>query len=314
MLTIDSLNLLSHDAQPLHLALGVFDGLHLGHQQVIQQAINAARQHGGLAGLLTFSPHPLTVLQPSKTPPSSLCHPETRNRILASMGLDVLILLPFTTTLATMPAVEFVQMLRHHQVRTLAVGEDWRFGHQRSGDVALLRSLAHTLDFQLHAVPPVTFNGERISSTRIRRAISSGDLHHAEHLLGRPYSVRGTVTRGAQLARSLGFPTANLTIHNAALPPDGVWVVEASSHISQHHPGIANLGFRPTVHGQSRVLETHLFDCSPNLYDSDLEVRFLHHLRKEIHFPNLEALKEQIQTDCASARAWFETYQPAAIT
>lgn len=313
MLTIQSLEHLPQGNPPLHLALGVFDGLHLGHQEVIRHAVAAAKRHGGFSGLLTFHPHPLSVLHPSRPAPPSLCHPDTRSRILAALGLDLLLLLPFNPVLAAIPAREFVDLLLANNVRTIAVGEDWRFGHNRSGDVTLLKSIACESGFQLIAVPPVKLHGHRISSTLIRQSIAHGELSSAREMLGRHYSVCGTVIQGAQLARSLGFPTANISPEHAALPPDGVWMVEVSSPGMPAHPGIANLGFRPTVNGNSRVLETHLFDLSANLYHTTIEVVFLHQLRNEIKFPSLEALKHQIHTDCTAARIWFENRRKSLL-
>jgi len=287
----------------------VFDGLHLGHQEVICSAIHAAKQHGGLSGVLTFHPHPASILHPSRQAPASLCHPETRDEILSSLGLDLLILLPFTPALAAVPANDFILQLLNANVRTIAVGEDWRFGHNRSGDTQLLQSFASSHPLHVIAVPPVRLHSHRISSTRIRQTIAHGDFPAANEMLGRTYSVRGTVTHGAQLARSLGFPTANINPGNTALPPDGVWIVKASSPLLPSLHGVANLGCRPTVNGYGRLLETHLFDFSANLYDLPIEVSFLHHLRKEIKFPNLEALQHQILNDCAVSRAWLASHQ-----
>jgi riboflavin kinase/FMN adenylyltransferase len=183
------------------------------------------------------------------------------------------------------------------------VGEDWRFGRQRSGDVAFLEKEATARSFKLETVAPVMHDGERISSTRIRQAIRDGNLDAAQQMLGRPYSVCGTVIEGQKVGRTLGFPTANLATGDAQMPPEGVWAVWALLPDGIKLPGVANLGVRPTVDGHARTFEVHLFDFSADLYGQELEVRFVKHLRTEIKFPSIEALRFQIQRDVEVAKA-----------
>ncbi len=287
---------------PLHLALGVFDGVHVGHQAVIARAVEAAGKDGGLAGVLTFDPHPIRVIAPQKAPTSLLETLDHKVRAVADYGVGLFIPLHFDMEVAKMEASEFLDRLMASPVRTIAVGEDWRFGHNRSGDVKFLEAQAAARGFTLEAVPPVMHDGERVSSTRIRQAIRDGNLAAAAHMLGRPYVVCGTVVEGRKLGRTLGFPTANLATGDAQLPPDGVWAVRVRHPHGDELPGVANLGLRPTVNGESRTLEVNLFDFSGDLYGHELEVRFEKHLRPEIKFPSIDALRIQIQKDAENAR------------
>jgi riboflavin kinase/FMN adenylyltransferase len=289
-------------AEPLHLALGVFDGVHAGHQAVIEQAVHAAAQDGGLPGLLTFDPHPIRVCAPGKAPASLLETLEHKARIVAGLGIRLFVPLHFDAALAAMDASEFIAGLTAAPVRTITVGEDWRFGHKRGGDVSLLRREAKNCGFRLVAVPPVMFDGDRISSTRIRQAIRDGNLDAAARMLGRPYAVSGNVIQGDQLGRTLGFPTANVATGDLQLPPDGVWAVRATDPAGHLWDGVANLGVRPTLGGKTRLLEVHLFGFSGDLYGRNLDVRFAQHLRAERTFPSLDALRHQIAKDARAAR------------
>jgi riboflavin kinase/FMN adenylyltransferase len=288
--------------QTLHLALGVFDGVHLGHQAVIGAAVKAARRDGGLAGLLTFDPHPIRVIAPGKAPASLLETLEHKARVVGGLGVELLIPLHFDAAMAAMEAAEFVARLTAAPVRTITVGEDWRFGHKRAGDVNLLRNEAETRNFRLEAVPPVMFEGDRISSTRIRQAIHDGNLDEAARMLGRRYSVTGIVEKGRQLGRQLGFPTANVATGNLQLPPDGVWAVRVIDASGRQWDGVANLGMRPTVGGVKRLLEVHVFGFSGEIYGETLEICFEKHLRREMKFSSLELLRVQISKDAQAAR------------
>jgi riboflavin kinase/FMN adenylyltransferase len=288
--------------QDLHLAIGVFDGVHVGHQAVIAAAVQAAQQEGGLAGLLTFDPHPIRVIAPGKAPTSLLETLDHKARVVGGLGVEVFVPLHFDAAMAAMEASEFVARLTASPVRTIAVGEDWRFGHNRAGDVNLLRNEAKKRGFHLQAVAPVMFEGDRISSTRIRQAIHDGNLDEAARMLGRRYSVSGPVVKGDQLGRRLGFPTANIATGNLQLPPDGVWAVRVIDSANRNWDGVANLGVRPTVGGTKRLLEVHLLGFAGEIYGENLEVRFHGHLRQEMKFPSIEALRDQISIDVQAAR------------
>lgn len=286
----------------LHLAMGVFDGVHLGHQAVISAAVQAAQKRGGMAGLLTFDPHPIRVIAPAKAPSSLLETLEHKARVVGGLGVNLFIPLHFDIEMAAMEATEFIDRLTAAPLHTVAVGEDWRFGSRRAGDVNLLRKEAESRGFQLEALAPVMFEGDRISSTRIRQAIHDGNLDEAERMLGRRYSVSGQVVKGKQLGRQLGFPTANIATGNLQLPPNGVWAVSVIDAAKHRWNGVANLGMRPTVGGSQRQLEVHLFDFSQEIYGENLEVYFQNHLRSEMKFSTLDALKDQIHLDVQLAR------------
>lgn len=290
---------------PLHLALGVFDGVHAGHQAVISRAVKAAASDGGLAGVLTFDPHPIRVIAPGKAPSSLLETLDHKAKVVGDLGVQLFIPVHFDLDFAKMEASEFIAKLTAAPVRTIAVGEDWRFGHNRSGDVPFLETEAIARGFSLEAVPPVMHDGERISSSRIRQAIRDGNFPDAEKMLGRPYTVSGKVIEGRKLGRTLGFPTANLATGSLQLPADGVWAVEAMTAGRILQSGVANLGVRPTVDGGHRLLEVHLFDFTGDLYDQELEIRFQSHLRDEIKFSSLEELQSQIRQDARKARDFF---------
>lgn len=296
MLRLDSISKLKALGVPVHLALGVFDGVHLGHQEVIGRAVSAAREHGGQAGVLTFDPYPLSVLAPEKAPKRLLASLDHKARILEPLGVDFLLALPFDKERAQVAAEDFVRELVEAGTRTISAGEDWRFGHRRAGDRDLLGRLAGDLGFQFEAVSPVMSGGERISSTRVRQAIRDGSLLAAREMLGRAYSVAGKVVEGRKLGRELGFPTANLERGEEQYPPDGVWAVRGRVK-GQLRDGVANLGVRPTVDGQSRTLEVHFFDEVGDLYGELVEVEFVRFLREEQKFANLEDLKVQLGKD-----------------
>ena len=287
---------------PLHLALGVFDGVHVGHQAVIARAVEAAGREGGLAGLVTFDPHPIRVIAPNKAPTRLLETLDHKARVVSGLGIGLFVPLHFDAEFAQMEASEFLVRLTAAPVKTIAVGEDWRFGHNRSGDINFLKKESILRGFKLEAVAPIMYEGDRVSSTRIRQAIRDGNLSAAKQMLGRPYAVSGTVVEGKKLGRTIGFPTANLATGEAQLPPDGVWAVRAILPDGRCLPGVANLGLRPTVDGNSRSVEVHLFDFSGDLYGSELEIRFEEYLRAEVKFSSIDALKTQIQADTDRAR------------
>ena len=287
---------------PLHLALGVFDGVHVGHQAVIARAVGAAARSGGMSGVLTFDPHPLRVLAPERAPSTLLTSLDDKAKIVCDLGIGLFIPLHFDATFARLEAEEFFQQLVAAPIRTLAVGEDWRFGQGRHGDVDFLSARAACGGFVLEVVPPVMLDGDRVSSTRIRQALRDGSIEAAAAMLGRPCTVSGRVLTGRKLGRQLGFPTANVAVGEVLTPPDGVWAVRVTNGDGRPLPGVANLGVRPTVDGTTRLLEVHLLDFSGDLYDQEIEVAFVKFLRAETKFPSLDALREQIQLDVMAAR------------
>lgn len=283
---------------PLHLALGVFDGVHSGHQAVIARAVDAAAATGGQAFLVTFSPHPIRVIAAAKAPSSLLATLEEKAAVVKSLGVDGVFVIHFDAEFAKMPAEEFVRKLTAGNVASIAVGEDWRFGSKRAGDVAMLESMGAELGFVLEAVSPVMWDGERISSSRIRQAVRDGNFDAVRAMLGRDYEVSGTVIEGRKLGRELGFPTANLRLGDQQVPADGVWAVT----VDGNRKGVANLGKKPTVGGDEKLLEVHLLDFSGDLYGKTLRVRFDHFLRPEKKFGSIDELRGAIELDEQHAR------------
>lgn len=280
------------------LALGVFDGVHLGHQAVIDAARGA-----GLVGVLTFDPHPVQVLAPDRAPRRILSNLEHKKRILESIGVDFLVVIEFTEEFAAREAWEFGRELLGCGVSHLSAGEDWSFGKARRGTMDLLSEMGRESGVEVTSVAAVGRGGERISSTRIRECLKNDDLEGAADLLGRPYSVFGEVVSGKQLGRTIGVPTANVSVSGEQLPPNGVYRIEGNGMA-----GVANIGTRPTVDESARrSLEVHLLsDNVPNSYGWWLEVSFLEKIREERKFDSLESLKEQILKDIAHARNEFE--------
>ncbi len=289
---------------PVVLCIGVFDGVHLGHQSVIGEALADAAEIGGSAVVLTFDPHPTRVLRPEKASHllTSTAH---KTALLAGLGIEWLLIVNFDDAFAAQDPREFVENLARaaDPLRQVSVGERWTFGRGRSGNVDLLRELGGRLGFGVKGMPPVEIDGETVSSTRIRQAVQAGDFETARRYLGRDYTILGTVESGRQLGRTIGFPTANLRAHNEQFPPDGVYAVRCQVGGSAL-TGVANIGVRPTVAaaGAERTLEVHLFDFEGNLYGQDLEVTFAEHLRSEQSFDGIEALKGQIRCDVEAAR------------
>lgn len=307
MQVLSSIDSLSHLSGPVALAVGVFDGVHLGHQEVIRAAQEHAAQHQGTAVVVTFSPHPSHVLRPGSAP-KLLCSLRHQQLILDQIGISCLLACPFTLETARTPARDFIQQLvtACRPLGCISVGHTWSFGYQREGDIHLLMDLGRLHDFAVYGVPPVRIGGEVVSSTLIREAVSTGDLARAARFLGREYSIFGSVVEGQHLGRQLGFPTANVAVENEQLPPPGVYATKVRVQ-GAWHPAAANLGLRPTVSTSSELsLEVHLIDWSGDLYEQDVEVRFTQLLRQEMKFGSLDALKAQIARDVISARTAYE--------
>jgi len=309
MVLIRSIPELAAVSGPVVLAIGVFDGLHLGHRAVLERALLEARLRGGTAVALTFNPHPARILRPDFAP-KLLTATEHKLRLLAGMGISHTLLLEFDQTLAAMDADEFIRALATHAkpLSAICVGHLWNFGRGRKGNLQRLAELGAELHFEEIGVDEVQVDGGPVSSTRIRNALLGGDLGLVERLLGRPCNALGNVHQGRQLGRTLGFPTANLTLFNEQLPPNGVYAVRVSDADNLqprlcHWPGVANLGTRPTLESAAvePSLEVHLIDFTGDLYGRALELEFVEYLRPEKQFDSLEALRSQITADAASA-------------
>lgn len=287
---------------PLVVAAGVFDGVHPGHRAVLQSALDAAGTAGGTAVVLTFDPHPSKILRP-QTAARLLTSTRHKLRLMEEFGMPTVLVIPFDKEFAALEADEFLHRLSAEApgIVRICVGRGWRFGHARRGDAALLRRLGPELGFETTEVEPVTVDGTTVSSTLIRQAVEAGDLASARRLLGREYSILGTVVHGDGHGKKIGFPTANLAAHNEQFPPDGVYAVKVSTGDDVLR-GVANIGSRPTVKtAGERLLEVHIPGFSGSLYDRDIEATFLRFIRPEQKFPTLEALREQIARDAQDA-------------
>jgi riboflavin kinase/FMN adenylyltransferase len=290
------------------VALGNFDGVHCGHQHVIERAIAKAQKRGVPAGVLTFNPHPREVLNPAKTP-FHLADRETCLQQFAKLGVDVTFLLPFTKEFCAMPAEEFVRevLIEGLQVSGVVVGYDFLFGHQRQGNTKMLKHLGEQYDFSVEIVDAVYADGEHLySSSAIRHALREGDVTAAAKGLGRPWEIHGVVIKGDQRGRQLGFPTANISWGNYVMLRYGVYAVRVQlSDREGWHPAVANFGIRPTVDGGTTpLLEVHLLGMSGiDLYGQRLAIQFHHFIRPEQKFDSLQLLQEQIERDCGVAGA-----------
>jgi riboflavin kinase/FMN adenylyltransferase len=288
----------------------MFDGVHLGHQQVIRQTVADAKQHNSLSLAITFDRHPATVVAPSRAP-QLIYSLEHKLREIERLGVDAILVIEFTREFSQQPAEAFVRKLCADlgRIHSVCVGRNFTFGHKRSGNVELLQKLGSELGFQVHGLAAVSLNGQVVSSTRIREAIRSGNLDSASQMLGRSYSIRGAVVRGDHLGRKLGFPTANIDVTGLELPPHGVYAVLAETPQGSRQ-GLVNIGLRPTVsQPQPQVrFELHLLGFDGELYGQALEVTPLKFLRSEQRFAGLDELKAQIARDVANARAFFADF------
>ena len=305
MKILDSIEDLAGLKGPIVLAAGTFDGVHLGHQALIRRAMEEASVCGGTAVVMTFDRHPASLLRPEKAP-KLLTRNDGKTALLAEMGVPALLLLEFTSDLAGVHARDFIASLTAaaSPLRAVCVGRQWTFGKGGEGNVALLKELGTERKFEVIQIDPVMAAGSPISSTRIRKAIASGDFAESSACLGRPFLLSGTVVSGAGLGSKIGFPTANLEVSGMQLPPNGVYAVKIFRG-SDLLKGVCNIGLRPTVDASptTPIVEVHLFDCSADLVGQELSLEFVQFLRGEQKFSGLDALKGQIAKDCERARA-----------
>ena len=286
--------------------IGNFDGVHRGHRAVLARLEQEGRSRRLPVTVVIFEPQPLEYFQPQSAP-ARLNELRDKLNALAGTGIDRALCLRFGPRLAQMSAEAFINelLVARLGVRFLMVGDDFRFGHGRRGDFAMLQAAGERHGFTVARMPTVAAGGERVSSTRIRQALAAGDLDLAARLLGRPYGICGRVIRGQALGRNLGYPTANIAFRHRP-PLQGIFVVQARLDGEERfRPAVASLGTRPTVNGTRVLLEVHLFDFSGDLYGKRLEVQFLRFLRGEERFDSLDALRRQMDRDAAAARAYF---------
>ncbi len=288
--------------------IGNFDGVHRGQRAILDLAVARARDAGAPAVVVTFEPHPLAVLAPERVPPR-LTTLAQKERLLDEAGIEVVLVVRFTRQFSRLPARLFVRdfLVERLAVREVYVGSGFVFGHQREGDLPLLRQLGESFGFAAFGVPEVHYRGERISSTRIRRAVAEGTVGEAWDMLGRPYAIEGLIARGDRMGQKLGWPTINLAPDNELVPADGVYVSRV------HFPSfpatfdcVTNIGTRPTVYeNYQRVVESHILDFSTDVYGERVELAFHKRLREERIFPSVMDLSAQIRRDVEATREHF---------
>jgi riboflavin kinase/FMN adenylyltransferase len=291
------------DAPPAVVALGVFDGVHLGHRAMLATAVDHAERAGLPAVGCTFDPHPVEVLHPGRAP-LPIATPEERLALITAAGVQTVLVLRFTETLARMEAEAFVKdvLLGRLRAREVVVGFNHTFGRGARGDARLLQALGDRLGFAARVVPPFYVDGVPVSSSEIRAALGRGDLERAARYLGRPYDVGGRVVEGAGRGRGLGFPTANVEADRPILLATGVYAAYADVE-GTHHRAVVNIGVRPTFGEATPVMEAHLLDFTGQLYGRSIRLTFTRRLREERRFAGPEALREQIGRDVAAARS-----------
>ena len=297
--------------KPTVLAIGNFDGMHRGHQEILRRVSDKARQTGDTAAALTFYPHPARVLRPGNAP-SLLETIDQRLDGFGAMGVDAVLVMKFDADLAQMTAGDFASSVlgKTMRARTVFIGENFRFGHRQSGDAKMLAEFGSHLGFDVEIVQPVMIDGLVISSSAIRQAIREGRMEYAAELLGRPFSLRGEIKTGTGLGRKVVVPTLNLATEQETLPKNGVYATDTIV-CAKKYGSVTNVGIRPTFNGANVTVESHLFDFDESLASGKMEVRFLRRLRDEQNFSGAEALREQVLRDIEQAREFHK--QPPAV-
>jgi riboflavin kinase/FMN adenylyltransferase len=302
---------LERDDLPCELivTVGNFDGIHTGQRRILDLVIARARQTGLGSAVVTFEPHPLSILRPGEAPPM-LTTPEQKESLLAESGIDELVLVRFTPGFSRFPARRFVHdfLVGRLAAREIYVGTSFAFGRDREGDLSLLQVMGDSFGFAAHGCEEVSLGDAPVSSTRIRRAVAAGDVDAVSAMLGRPYALTGIVVRGDGRGRGLGWPTANLEVDNDLLPADGVYVTRLRiPAVDEDLPSVTNVGTRPTVYAEHpRLVECHVLDFDRDIYGERVELELLRRLRGERKFPSVEVLRQQIGQDVEAAREYFE--------
>jgi riboflavin kinase/FMN adenylyltransferase len=286
--------------------IGNFDGVHLGHQTLLAEVKKQAQSRGLPAVVITFEPQPLEFFGKNPTLPRLMRWRE-KFLALAEYGIDIVMLLRFDDQLANLSAEDFVQdiLQRGLKVAHMTIGDDFHFGKGRRGDFTLLKKMGEAGGFRVASIPTILVEHERVSSTRVRKALANDDHVLVKKLLGRPYTMRGRVVHGDKLGRQLGFPTANIFLHRKAAPVQGVYIVRLHGLTDKPLPGVANIGNRPTVNGTRELLEVHLFDFHQDIYGKAVCVEFCEKIRAEERYDTLQLLKAQIEEDAKTARNYF---------
>jgi len=289
------------------LTMGNFDGVHLGHQQLLTKTVQIARHKGVHAQVLTFEPQPREFFSGRELTVPRLTKLREKFLQLTAFGIDDVIILKFNQQLADLSASDFLEQIKRQMApQHVIVGDDFRFGRGREGDYKLLKAFGEKSEFSVEVMPTFEMNGERVSSTQVRNALQRGDLAAATQLLGRPYAMMGKVSHGRKLGRALGCPTANIHVNRRLTPVQGIYTVLVSGITAQPLPGVASVGTRPTIDGIATILEVHLLDFDGDLYGRHVQVEFCSKLRDEKRYDSLDLLKEQIAIDVQQARDYFK--------
>ena len=290
------------------LAIGMFDGVHLGHQKVLQNAINAASQSNAISVAVTFDQHPANIISP-KNAPSLIQTQAQRNRSIELLGVDAILIIKFNEAFSRKTGKSFIQELAQGfgSIHSISVGNDFMFGHNRDGNFQLLQKLSQELNFLTYGLQPVKLNGQIVSSTRIRSALINGKIDDAKQMLGRKFSIEGPVVKGDGKGRKIGFPTANIDTKNLILPPNGVYASYTKFN-GKTHKALLNIGVRPTIikPNPSIQVEAHILKFNENIYDQVIDIELIEKLRNEMKFESIEELKKQISCDIENAKSFFK--------
>lgn len=299
-------NFQGQEAGPCVLTIGNFDGVHLGHQRILAQVKEKAKEQQLLSSVMVFEPQPLEWFRPDQAP-ARIMSLRDKLTALRNYGIERVFCARFNKSFQSLSASEFVKqvLVKGLNVRHLVVGDDFRFGSGREGDFAYLCEAGKAHGFTVEDTPTYLHDGQRVSSTRVREALAQGKLQEAEMLLGHPYFISGRVHHGDKIGRKIGTPTANLVLRHAKVPINGVYVVTVTGAGLQDHPAVASVGTRPTVGGAQLRLEVHLLNFNGDLYGQHLTVTMKHFLRPELKFDGLDALTQAIHKDIQQATQWF---------
>ena len=299
----------SPDSQPVALTVGNFDGVHLGHQALLNELRAAGQSRGLQTAVVIFEPHPREFFAPQQAP-ARLTSLREKLELFAVLGMDRVHVCRFNECFAQMNAANFINALHEKlSARFVLIGDDFRFGSGRGGDFALIEKIGAQLGFAVQSVRSVTHDGVRVSSTAIRAALVAGQLRTAQRYLGRHYSISGRVVHGDGMGRKLGFPTANIQLKHNFPPLTGIFVVQAHAEGMGVLQGVSSLGVRPTLRQDAKpVLEVHMFEFAQQIYGKHLRVEFLHKLREEEKYPDVETLTRHIALDVEDAKKWFEQH------
>lgn len=288
---------------PVYMALGTFDGVHVGHQAIISHTVYQAKREQCISAVFTFSNHPLNLIDADRCPPLIITN-EEKVRLIADLGVDILFNVPFTTELLELTPEKFIgKLVTNINLKHIIVGANFTYGYKGAGTPALLTAAGAQHDFRVDVVSMVDVAGVIVSSTAIRQLVIDGDVKQAATLLGRPIAITGKTIKGDQRGRKLGFPTANLAIVPGLLvPADGVYAVYVTNEAGITFNGVANIGNNPTFTRQTRRIEVHILDFDSSIYEQQLKVQFIDRIRGEIAFSNVEQLKKQMQADIEISR------------